>query len=132
MSPTTKLAMTVLLTVAACGIDTAGPPTYTALFNRYFAPGTRGHCANVGCHNGANYNIWLCGPTKDTCYQGMAGPAAGLIDTANPAASLIANPKISPLSWIDPEGPMPFDGPGPFPEGRDAILAWVFAGAPND
>lgn len=139
MSPTSKLAMTVLLFVAACGADTAAPPTdsappptYTELFDRYFAPGTPGHCANDGCHNGVNYNIWLCGQTKDACYQGMAGPDAKLINPANPAASLIADPKNSPLRWINPNGPMPNDTPMPFPEGRDAILAWVAAGAQNN
>jgi hypothetical protein len=132
MSLTTKLAMTMLLIVAACGIDTASTPTYTELFDRYFAPGTRGHCANDACHNGAKYNIWLCGATKDTCYQGMAGPDARLINTANPAASQIADPKNSPLSWINPNGLMPYDAAGPFPDGRDAILAWIAAGARND
>jgi len=132
MSPTPKLVMTVLLTVAACGTDTAEPPTFTQLYRRYFAPGTPGHCANGGCHNGAKYIVWLCGSTKDTCYQGMAGLDAGLINTADPAASLIADPQNSPLSWINPNGPMPADAPGPFPEARDAILEWIAAGAQNN
>jgi hypothetical protein len=78
--------------------------------------------------------IWLCGTTKDTCYAGMTSPDAGLINTAVPRRSLIADPVSSPLSWFNPFGPMPMGtpGPGPFPEGRDAILAWLAAGAPND
>lgn len=132
MSPTTKLATILLLLVAACGIDSAGPPTYTELFQHYFARGTRGHCANDGCHSGAKYNIWLCGTTRDSCFAGMTGQDSRLVDPANPAASLIGDPKNSPLSWINPNGPMPFDSPGPFPEGRDAILAWLAAGAQNN
>jgi hypothetical protein len=56
----------------------------------------------------------------------------GLIDVKNPSASLIGDLSESPLSWINPTGDMPFDKTGPFPEGRDAILAWVAACAPND
>jgi hypothetical protein len=132
MPSTTNLAMTLVLLVAACGADTAPPPTYSELYTRYFAPGTPGHCAKAGCHSDPNHNIWLCGTDKDTCYAGMASPDSGLINTAMPQKSLIADPVLSPLSWIAPEGPMPFDGPGPFPEGRDAILAWVAAGALNN
>jgi hypothetical protein len=132
----TTLAISLL--VAACGSDSAGPtdagppPTYTELFTRYFAPGTRGHCANSGCHGGANYNVWLCGTDKNTCYTGMTTMTALLINTANPRASPIADPTGSMLSWINPNGAMPADSPGPFPEGRDAILAWVAAGAQNN
>lgn len=133
MSPTTNLALTLVLLVAACGTDTADPaPTYSELYARYFAPGTPGHCAMGGCHGDPLHIIWLCGTTKDTCYAGMTSPEAGLINTKAPRLSLIANPVSSPLSWINPNGPMPQDHPGPFPEGRDAILAWIAAGAPND
>jgi len=132
MLSTTNLAIPLVLLVAACGIDTAGPPTYTELYNRYFARGTPGHCANAGCHSDPLHNIWLCGTDKNTCYAGMTSPDAGLINTAMPQKSLIADMRLSPLSWIAPDGPMPFDGPGPFPEGRDAILAWVAAGALNN
>jgi hypothetical protein len=132
MPLTTNLAM-ILVLLAACGTDTAEPPpTYSELYARYFAPGTPGHCATDGCHGGKTYNIWLCGTTKDTCYAGMTSPEAGLINTAVPRLSLIADPRSSPLSWFNPNGPMPYDKPGPFPEGRDAIQAWIFAGAPND
>src|SRR5262245_3039837 len=132
MPPTTNLAMTLVLLVAACGTDTAvtpdaavTPPTYSELYTRYFAPGTPGHCAKAGCHGDPNHTTWLCGDTQDTCYAGMASPQAGLIDTTAPQKSLIGDLKLSPLSWVSPNGPMPIDTPGPFPEGRDAILAWV-------
>ena len=133
MSSTTNLAMTLVLLVAACGTDTAEPPpTYSELYTRYFAPGTPGHCAKAGCHGDPDHQIWLCGTTKDTCYAGMTSPDAGLINTAVPRLSRIADPVNSPLSWISPNGAMPFGQPGPFPEGRDAILAWIDAGARND
>ena len=133
MSSTTNLALPLVLLVAACGTDTPDPPpTYSELYTRYFAPGTPGHCANSGCHGDPNHVIWLCGTTKDACYAGMTSLDAGLINTAVPRLSLIADPVNSPLSWVNPDGPMPMDKPGPFPEGRDAILAWIAAGAPND
>ena len=143
-----RALLVLLVSLAACGSDSPGPspgpdaapgcvpppgntaPTYTQLFARYFAPGTPGHCANDNCHNG-QFNTWQCGFTKDSCYRGMA-TMGGLINTSNPTASVIGDPRNSPLSWINPNGPMPFDTPGPFPEGRDAILAWVAACAQNN
>lgn len=149
-------ALVVLLACAACGTAPGAPgdaltapepaptatpaapctpaagvaPTYTELFDQHFAKGTPGHCANAGCHSSPGFNVWLCGDTKESCYQGMV--QVGLISPANPQASLIGNPTQSPLSWINPTGNMPFNRTGPFPAGRDAILAWVGACAPND
>ena len=55
---------------------------------------------------------------QESCYGGMV--AAGLIDTRYSMRSLIADPANSPLSWINPNGPMPFDSAGPNPDrGRD-------------
>jgi hypothetical protein len=105
-------------------------PTYTQLFDQYFAKGTPGHCATAGCHANPGFNVWLCGDTKDSCYAGMV--KVGLIDPQHPLASRIASPTQSPLSWVNPTGDMPFDATGPQPVGRDAILAWVAACAPND
>jgi hypothetical protein len=154
MSPTTNTVMgaqlmahlVALALVAGCGSGSgtdAAPdaiakvcnpgnvaPTYTQLYTKYFAVGTPGHCATAECHADPRHNIWLCGPTKDTCYNGMV--SVGLIDPANPGASRIGDPKNSPLNWVNPNGPMPQDNPKPFPEGRDAILAWVAACAKNN
>jgi hypothetical protein len=146
------LAAVVLVAVAACGggnadvggVDARVPPdapppcvppapgtapTYTELYTKYFAPNTPGHCATAGCHLTAG-NVWTCGRTKDSCYQGMVG--IQLINTRTPTASIIADPRSSPLSWVNPRGPMPEDMPGSFPEGRDAIQAWVAACAQNN
>jgi hypothetical protein len=137
--------LAVLVIAAACGgTDSAAPadapapcvppspgsaPTYTELYTTYFAAKMPGHCATSSCHLTAE-NGWACGLNKDTCYQGMVG--VGLINPTVPLASIIADPKSSPLSWINPNGPMPQDTPGPFPEGRDAIKAWVAACAQNN
>ena len=119
-------------TVSEPALPDAGPaPTYTQLFNDYFAPGKPGHCATSGCHADPGHNVWLCGTTKDSCYAGMVG--VGLIDPANPTHSSIADPVRSPLTWFNMAGGnMPFDAQGENPEGRDAISAWVAAGAQNN
>ena len=152
MSPTTNLVMNrrvlrsclaALVVVAACGSDSGAPdaagvctppktstaPTYSQLYTKYFAAGTPGHCATDGCHLDA-INGWACGTNKDTCYTGMVG--IEIISPANPLASVIGDPKNSPLSWINLNGNMPQDTPMAFPEGRDAILAWVAACAQNN
>jgi hypothetical protein len=150
MSPITNVVMkrqalravlAALVLVAACGgsdnpAPDAGPcmpsntaPTYTDLYTKYFAAGMPGHCATSGCHLDA-VNGWACGTDKDTCYTGMVG--IGLIDPANPLASRIGDPQTSQLSWINVNGFMPLDAVAPFPEGRDAILAWVAACAQNN
>ena len=105
-------------------------PTYTQLFDDYFAMGKPGHCATAHCHADPGFNEWRCGTDKDTCYAGMV--QIGLIDPADPAHSMIGDPERSPLAWVNPAGNMPFDAVGPYPPGRDAILAWVANCAPND
>jgi hypothetical protein len=132
-----RSCLAALVMVAACGSDQATPdapaPTYTELYMKYFAVGTPGHCANTGgCHSDALASGWACGADKNTCYNGMATiPGLALIDPSNPKASLIADPANSPLRWVSPNGFMPADALMPFPEGRDAIKAWVAAGAQN-
>jgi hypothetical protein len=140
----TLVVSLVALAFAACGTDvppgpdaiamTCNPnataPTYTELYNKYFAAGTPGHCATAECHADPKHESWLCGPTKDVCYNGMV--QINLINLSNPAASRIADPLSSPLNWFNPAGPMPADNPAPFPEGRDAIQRWVAACAKNN
>lgn len=109
---------------------TGDAPTYGELFATYFAPGTAGHCATGGCHADPGHNVWLCGTTKDSCYAGMLD--VGLISASDPTHSLIADPARSPLTWINPAGGvMPLDAQGENDAGRDAIIAWVAAGARN-
>lgn len=141
--PVLRYAVALALAAGCGGAENGGPdaatmcnpnasaPTYTQLYTRYFAPNTPGHCANEMCHGDIEFNIWKCGLTKDTCFNGMVG--FQLIDTANPLASRLASSTASPLIWISPNnGFMPADALTPFPEGRDAILAWIGACAPNN
>ncbi len=116
---------------AAC-VPAANPsaPSYAELYARYFAVGTPGHCAAAHCHGAPGANVWSCGDSPATCYDGMA--RAGLIDRENPSASSLADPQRSPLLWINPSGDMPLDESTPLPAARDAILAWVAECAPDD
>jgi hypothetical protein len=116
---------------AACTPATdASAPAYSELYADYFAAGTPGHCATSHCHGAPGANVWTCGDSPSSCYDGMV--RAGLIDVGEPARSLIADPQRSPLLWVNPAGDMPFDSSTPLPAARDAILAWVAACAPND
>lgn len=112
-------------------VDAGPAPTYSDLFNRYFAPGTLGHCATAGCHGDPGHTVWRCGPTKDDCYEGMV--TVGLIDSAQPSHSALADVHRSPLVWLNPEGGnMPLDAQAADEGAREAIVAWVLAGARND
>lgn len=115
---------------AACNMANVAP-TYTELYNRYFAVGTPGHCATSGCHGTPDFNAWQCGSSKGACYDGMV--AQGLINKTNPIISVIADPRRSPIRWINTEGgSMPQDSQASNNAGRDAIIAWVGACAQNN
>ena len=106
-------------------------PTYSELYTSYFAPGTPGHCATAGCHADPAHTTWLCGASKGDCYAGMV--SIGLIDLSNPTQSRIANVQRSDLVWVNPtSGSMPFDDQVANDKGRDAITAWVAAGAQDN
>jgi hypothetical protein len=106
-------------------------PTYSQLYEDYFALGTPGHCATAGCHADPGHTVWACGATKAECYAGMT--RVGLIDPIDPTRSPIASPTLSPLVWINPSGGnMPFDTPAENAAARQAIAAWVAAGARDD
>jgi hypothetical protein len=110
--------------------DSTVAPSFEELFDTYFDKGTAGHCATAGCHADPGHNVWLC-TTKDACYQGMLD--VGLIDATDPTHSQIADFKRSPLTWVNPAGgSMPLDAQGDNEVARDAIKAWVAAGAAND
>ena len=104
-------------------------PTWTAVYGAYFGPGTPGHCGNAGCHQPIRSGF-ECGATKEVCYQGMV--AKGLINPANPSASLLVNPTLSPLRWFSPTGIMPEDNLVANPQAAVAIPAWLAAGGRND
>jgi hypothetical protein len=113
------------------GVEAGPAPKYSELFDAYFAPGTPGHGATVGCHADPGHTVWRCGPTKADCYAGMVD--VGLIDNATPADSWLIDPQRSPLVWFNGAGNMPFDAQNDGnDQGRDAIVAWVMAGALDD
>lgn len=112
---------------AASAVDAPLPATWTAVYGAYFASGTPGHCGNAGCH-ATTRGGFRCGPTKDTCYQGLVN--ASLISVVDPSTSLISDAKTSPLAWFG--GNMPQDNPGPNADAAAALKAWVVAGAKND
>ena len=140
--PVARFALLFAVFASACGgtpdapmpgpsLDAAVAPSYSELFESYFAPGTLGHCATAGCHADPGHAVWRCGPTKDDCYAGMT--EVGLIDSATPAHSAIVDPHRSPLTWINPAGGnMPLDAQGANAAAADALRAWVSAGARND
>lgn len=112
-------------------VDGDPAPTYSQLYDDYFALGTPGHCATAGCHADPGHTVWACGATKRECYVGMT--TVGLIDPSDPAHSPIASPTLSPLVWINPGGGnMPFDAPVENAAAGQAIRAWVAAGARDD
>jgi hypothetical protein len=107
-----------------------GSLTYHELYTMYFAPGTPGHCATAGCHADPGHNVWTCND-EESCYQGMID--VRLLDPETPEQSDIVDPRVSPLTWINPNGGnMPFDAQGPNDAARGAIEAWIAAGAPRD
>ena len=135
----TRVGLLLGVFALGCGSPTDAPttapttaPTYSELYTNYFTPGTPGHCATAGCHADPGHTTWLCGASKGDCYAGMVG--IGLIDLSDPTHSPIADPARSPLVWFNPAGGnMPFDAPnGESPAGRDAIAAWVAAGAQDN
>jgi hypothetical protein len=103
------------------------PTDWSYVYARYFGEGTPGHCGNAGCHDEKRKGF-SCGATKDSCYEGLVG--AGLVDTKNPLASVLGDPKRSPLAWFG-EGLEPFDDPSPNAEAAQAITRWLEAGAKN-
>jgi hypothetical protein len=110
--------------------EASAGPTFDALFTRYFAAGTPGHCATSGCHADPGHNVWLCSDAQG-CYQGLV--ELGLIDAEDADRSRLIDPKTSPLSWINQAGGnMPLDAQGDNADARAAIEAWIAAGAPLD
>lgn len=109
----------------------ADAPTYAELYDTYFAKGTPGHCATAGCHADPGHNVWLCGNDAETCYKGMTD--MGLINPEHPEKSSIADPKRSPITWVNASGgTMPLDAQGANDEAKAAIQAWIAAGAQRE
>lgn len=102
-----------------------GPPTWTALYADYFGPSGVASCTSLtSCHDnpaaeGTSYSGFLCGTTKDSCYQGMTGtnckngamvPCPLVTSTGDPTMTGL----YTWLNKIDPtgtrSGSMPLNG----------------------
>ena len=101
--------------------------TWSGIYATYMGPGTPGHCGNSACH-GSSRAGFLCGATKDTCYQGLV--AASLVDPTAPATSRIIDPLASPLAWFG--GAMPQDNRTANADAAAALKAWIANGGKND
>ncbi len=107
------------------GAPVSGPtaPTWTEIYDNYFADGTPGHCGD--CH--ANKGIAV-GTTKTSFYNALV--SSQLVDLTTPADSVLGLSPGSPLSWFG--GSMPKDDPSPNPAAAKAITAWLQDGAKNN
>jgi len=114
------------------GIDSGGgggtptAPTWTEIYNGYFAASSVGQCGKSGCHSGSKGGF-KCGTTAATCYAGVV--SAGFINTGTPSSSMLIDKSQSPLEWFG--GNMPSSGGSNATAVKD-ITAWVNAGAPNN
>lgn len=119
----------------ACGLSPdpdAGKSTWSDLYANFFGPTGAGNCSlKSGCHadsvgGGA---IWICGPTKATCWQGMQAN----VDVCDPSASkvLFMLRKATDPSAV---GKMPQEPTSVTFSDADLarVRAWIAAGAKND
>jgi hypothetical protein len=93
-------------------------PTWTQLFNAYFAVGKVGNCALSGCH--ATY---MTSPSAAFSWLQSEQQVGG----SQPA---LANPNSSCLTWLG--GDMPPGGPGAEPSAVTDLDLWLKAGAKNN
>ncbi|MFO0678876.1 MAG: hypothetical protein U0169_20275 [Polyangiaceae bacterium] len=107
-----------------------GPtPTWTQIYDRYFGPGSLGHCGDANCHREEG-DQFKCGTTKDECYQGLVNK--DLILVADPRRSRLVNRVRTPLAWYGTVGQMPKNEVRVNKTAADEIDAWVAGGAKKD
>ncbi len=126
---------------AATGVDAGGPidpgpaATFTQIYNDYMKSSfpARGRCSDSGCHGRTSNGGFLCGTTKDACYNGLVNRGLIIPQTMGDSKrSLLADPEASPLIWISPNGSMPRGNLTPNPQAAAAIRSWIRNGAAND
>jgi len=108
---------------AGTKVATPSAPTWTEVYETYFADGTPGHCGD--CHNKGMFNV---GSTKTSFYNALVN--VQLIDPSNPKDSVLGLSPGSPLAWFG--GSMPKDDPSPNSAAKKAITDWLEDGAQNN
>lgn len=116
---------------SACTND-GGAATWTQLYTDYFGPGGKGQCGKAsGCHldSTGGGQFWICGSTKQSCYQGMQNNVIPCDATGSKMPAILR--KVSePFA----PGKMPADPTSVTYDDNDVakISSWINAGAKND
>lgn len=108
---------------AGTNVTPPSSPTWTEVYETYFAEGTPGHCGD--CHTKGMFNV---GSTKTSFYNALVN--VQLIDPSNPKDSVLGLEPGSPLAWFG--GSMPKDDPSSNSAAKKAITEWLAAGALNN
>lgn len=119
------------LTDGGCTNGT-GAATWTQLYTDYFGPTGKGQCGKqAGCHLDATGGgqFWICGSTKESCYQGMQKN----VIPCNAAGSRMPDILRKASEPFAP-GKMPADPTTVTYDDNDVakISSWINAGAKND
>jgi hypothetical protein len=93
-------------------------PTWTQLFNAYFAAGKVGNCAHSGCHQ-----AYMTSPSAAFSWLRSEDQVGG-------SQPELADPNSSCLSWLG--GDMPPGGPESNPTAVTDFDLWLKAGAQNN
>jgi hypothetical protein len=93
-------------------------PTWTQLYNAYFAAGTPGNCAQAGCHQS-----YMTSPSATFSWL----QSQGQVGSAQPA---LTDPSSSCLTWLG--GDMPPGGPETDPDAEKDFDLWLKAGAKDN
>lgn len=114
-----------------------GPPTWSTIYEDYFAPSTVGGCGGTtrGCHSspsdpGAATSKLVCADMRG-CYESLTQTSALIVpaDRVRPTASGL----VRALRHARGEGEMPKDSSFVFERGDiERISNWIARGAPED
>ena len=129
MSNNKKTTILLVVVLALAGITTGvscrhDPQVYTVSFGRDVVPVLTAYCTlNSSCHAGGNGYNQQTNLDSDSAYYTIF--KKGLVNVANPAASLLYAEMVS--------GEMPVPPAAPVPAAQQAlILEWIKQGAKNN
>lgn len=92
-------------------------PTWTTLYTCYFGPSGKAGCSGkTSCHGPpspcsppmdclSGTTIWTCGPTRESCWQGMTTQQCFCPDASSPAGSFDAAIESGALDAAPESGP---------------------------